>query len=65
MCILVDYGGEIRIELAEPFEMILSTDGIQAVACAGDKEEPQPRFPWPRVLKTNFPLLVPLEGFEP
>ena len=43
--ILVDQDGEIRTELAEPFEMILSTDVVRPITNTGQKKNPQPIFP--------------------
>lgn len=37
--ILVDQDGEIRTELAEPFEMILSTDVVRPITNTAQKEE--------------------------
>ncbi|GAA3734705.1 recombinase family protein [Leifsonia bigeumensis] len=61
--ILVDQGGEIRTELAEPFEMILSTEGTRAATSAGDKKEPPAKISLVEGSKDE--LLVPLEGLEP
>jgi site-specific DNA recombinase len=61
--ILVDQTGEIRTELAQPFEMILSTGVARPVTQAGQKEEPSAKFSLVEGSKDE--LLVPLEGLEP
>ncbi len=61
--ILIDQDGEIRTELAEPFEMILSTAVVRPVAKAGQKEEPPAKISL--VEGSRDELLVPLEGLEP
>ena len=61
--ILVDQNGEIRTELAEPFEMILSLDAVTATTAAGQKEEPSAKISL--VEGSRDEHLVPLEGLEP
>ncbi|MDQ1574866.1 MAG: site-specific recombinase, partial [Microbacteriaceae bacterium] len=61
--ILVDQAGEIRTELAQPFEMILSTNRLQLTTNAGEKEEPPAKISL--VEGSRDELLVPLEGLEP
>ncbi len=61
--ILVDEDGEIRSELAQPFEMILSTEVSGDASCKGNKKEPLAK---PSLVKgSREQLLVPLEGLEP
>lgn len=61
--ILVDQHGEIRTELAQPFEMILSTNDVITAVNAGVKEEPSAKISL--VEGSRDKLLVPLEGVEP
>ncbi len=61
--ILVDQNGEIRTELAEPFEMILTTEPMATTTAAGQKEEPSAKISL--VEGSRDEHLVPLEGFEP
>jgi site-specific DNA recombinase len=61
--ILVDQDAEIRTELAEPFEMILSFESVAATTTAGQKEEPSAKISLVKGSKDE--RLVPLEQLKP
>ena len=61
--ILVDEDGEIRSELAQPFEMILNPGAPAPVIPLGNKKEPRTKLSL--VEGSREQLLVPLEGLEP
>jgi site-specific DNA recombinase len=61
--ILVDQDGEIRSELAQPFEMILNSDVPAPGLAPGKKKEPPTNISL--VEGSREQHLVPLEGLEP